>query len=92
MNYFRSVQSAFLRFFFATLGWSLRLSVTDSDPACHFDEDPDPDTTFHFDPDPTFYFDANPDLGFKIKAQNLDKSAQIDLYSIHFGLSLRRLM
>jgi len=45
----------------------------------HFEADPDPG--------PTFHFDANPDPSFKIKAQNLERSAQIGSYSIHFGLS-----
>jgi hypothetical protein len=56
-------------------------------PACHFDEDPDPNQTFHFDadldpachfdadPDPTFHFDADPDPdpNFQLKVQNLEK-------------------
>ncbi len=59
----------------------------------HFDADADPDPACHFDsdPDPTFYLDADmdPDLepSFHIKAQNLEKNAQIGSDSIHLGLT-----
>jgi hypothetical protein len=32
-------------------------------------------------------FDENPDPSFQVKYQDLEKGAQIDSYSIHFGLS-----
>ncbi len=40
-----------------------------------------------FDPDqaPTFHPEADLDPSFQIKAQPLEKSAQIGSYSIHFG-------
>jgi hypothetical protein len=39
------------------------------------------------DPDPTYQFDADPDPSFRIKAQTLEKSAQIGSDCIHFGSS-----
>ncbi len=63
----------------------------DPDPAYHFDADTDPDPANYFDayadPDPTFLFDEDPDPSYQIKDQNLEKSAQIGSYSIHFGFS-----
>ncbi len=57
------------------------------DSACNFDADPDPACPFVADPDLTFTLSADPDPSFQIKAQNLQKSAQIDSNSIYFGLS-----
>jgi hypothetical protein len=57
----------------------------DPDPACHFDADPDLDPTFNFDVDQDQDPDSDP--SFQIKAENLDQSAQIGSYSIHFGMS-----
>ncbi len=51
----------------------------------HIDADPDPAFHFDADPDPAFHFNADPDPSFQIKAQNLEKSAQIGSYFIHFG-------
>jgi hypothetical protein len=42
---------------------------------------------FKTDPDPNFHLDVDPDPSFQIKAQNLEKSAQIGSYSKHFGCS-----
>ncbi len=54
----------------------------DADPARHFDADLDPDS------DPTFHFDVDPDHSFQKRLEALKKSAQISLYSIHFGFKL----
>ncbi len=60
----------------------------DPDPTFHFDVDPDTACHFEADPDPgpTFHFNADPDPSFKKRRKNLERSAQIGSYSIHFGL------
>ncbi len=53
----------------------------------HLDADPDAARHFDADPDPPFNFDGDPDSSSPLKAQNLEKTAQIGSYSIRFGLS-----